>query len=293
MKKMRKLIPAFSMLLVAAIMLSTASYAWFTMGTTAEATGMQVKAEAASSLLIVDAEGVTSGKEYEAFKGATNTIAMESHTKTLIPATAFTAGDLGENVAAPASNLVTLADYAKVNSVTGATTDGASFVAAEDNKHFVEYVMYIASAAGDMGSAESGNTLCATISLPQATVAKYIDNALSIQINVYDNKSDDVAASKTVTLKDVAAASNQKLVVDLKTAVIPGAFEADANGAYTAIGDYVKVVMRVYYDGAMEDTAKQMTYLRNDTMINLDTATAFGLAFDYGTAGDGSVAVGQ
>ena len=41
-----KLIPAFVMLLVSAVLMSTASFAWFAMNTTVEATGMEVKAKA-------------------------------------------------------------------------------------------------------------------------------------------------------------------------------------------------------------------------------------------------------
>lgn len=44
MKMTRKLIPAFVMLIVSAIMLSTASYAWFANSTSVNATGMTVKA---------------------------------------------------------------------------------------------------------------------------------------------------------------------------------------------------------------------------------------------------------
>ena len=52
MKKMRKLIPAFSMLLVAAIMLSTATFAWFTMNESVTASGMEIQAKASGNLLI-------------------------------------------------------------------------------------------------------------------------------------------------------------------------------------------------------------------------------------------------
>ena len=55
MKKMRKLIPAFAMLMIAAVMMSTASFAWFTMNDTVTATGMEVKAIATGSLVIGDA----------------------------------------------------------------------------------------------------------------------------------------------------------------------------------------------------------------------------------------------
>lgn len=49
---MRKLIPAFALLLVSAVLLSTASYAWFSMNTTVTATNMQVKAVAEQGILI-------------------------------------------------------------------------------------------------------------------------------------------------------------------------------------------------------------------------------------------------
>ena len=65
MKKMRRLIPAIAMLLVSAVMLSTASFAWFSMNTDVTASGMQIQAIADSSLVIsqapLTAEGSTAG----------------------------------------------------------------------------------------------------------------------------------------------------------------------------------------------------------------------------------------
>ena len=51
MKTTRKIIPALVMLLVSAIMLSTASYAWFATQTTVEANSMSVKAKAEAKYL--------------------------------------------------------------------------------------------------------------------------------------------------------------------------------------------------------------------------------------------------
>lgn len=48
----KKLIPAVSMLTVSAMMLSTATYAWFTMNKTVTVTGMEVKTKVGSNLLI-------------------------------------------------------------------------------------------------------------------------------------------------------------------------------------------------------------------------------------------------
>lgn len=57
MKNTRKLIPAIAMLLVSAVMMSTASFAWFSTANTAVAEGMQVKATAAGGLAIASYTG--------------------------------------------------------------------------------------------------------------------------------------------------------------------------------------------------------------------------------------------
>ena len=70
MKKMRKLIPAFCMLLLSAVMLSTSTFAWFSMNTTVTATGMKITAKADSKFLQI----VPSGTEFS------DTIAQTSAT---------------------------------------------------------------------------------------------------------------------------------------------------------------------------------------------------------------------
>jgi hypothetical protein len=52
--KMRKLLPAFAMLTVSAISLSSATYAWFTMNKTVTVTGMSMKTKVGANLLISD-----------------------------------------------------------------------------------------------------------------------------------------------------------------------------------------------------------------------------------------------
>lgn len=54
---MKKLLPAFGMLMVSASMLATSTYAWFTMNKTVEVTGMQMKAQAEKGLLINEMTG--------------------------------------------------------------------------------------------------------------------------------------------------------------------------------------------------------------------------------------------
>lgn len=54
MKNARKLLPAIAMLLISAVMMSTASFAWFSTNTTATANGMTVKIATAKTILIKD-----------------------------------------------------------------------------------------------------------------------------------------------------------------------------------------------------------------------------------------------
>lgn len=52
MKQFKKLVPAMLMLLVSASMLGTSTYAWFSMNTSVQATGMQVQAVAEDGIVI-------------------------------------------------------------------------------------------------------------------------------------------------------------------------------------------------------------------------------------------------
>lgn len=52
MKAMRKLIPALCLLLISAVLMGTSTYAWFAMNTTVKSTGMKVKVNTVSTLLI-------------------------------------------------------------------------------------------------------------------------------------------------------------------------------------------------------------------------------------------------
>lgn len=74
---MKKLIPALAMLLIAAVMLGTSTYAWFSMNTTVTATGMSVTATTPVNLLISSTEAGT----------YSNTVAAdETYTGKLYPA---------------------------------------------------------------------------------------------------------------------------------------------------------------------------------------------------------------
>lgn len=78
MKATRKLIPAIAMLLVAAAVMSTASYAWFTMSKQVTATGMNVTVTAPSNLVIAT--------EFSGPYAASANLEVLDHTYYVVPA---------------------------------------------------------------------------------------------------------------------------------------------------------------------------------------------------------------
>ncbi|MBQ3015398.1 MAG: hypothetical protein IJD79_01305 [Clostridia bacterium] len=79
MKLSRKILPALAMLLVSAIMLTTASFAWFAMNRSVEANGMSVNIQSDSVYLLI-ADGTKTAEEIQTAKA---TVATGTPTGTL------------------------------------------------------------------------------------------------------------------------------------------------------------------------------------------------------------------
>jgi hypothetical protein len=76
MKKFIKLIPALAMLLIATMLVSTATFAWFSMNSSVSVTGMQIKTRVSDNLLIAEATDGTAdndGEDEDAYKKAITT----------------------------------------------------------------------------------------------------------------------------------------------------------------------------------------------------------------------------
>lgn len=231
MKKMRKLIPAFAMLLVSAIMMSTASFAWFTMNDQVQATGMQVQAKASGNLLISENPMTATAKDIKVDFGGAK--------KDISPIT-FDQNDWkipGGEVDAIYGDTATLvaADDDDVNADH------------DDNPYFLEYVVYLAT-AGDAFSGtlqfdfnEIANTT-ETIA-PAYTLALYLEGA--------DGKVDYNAPIAQYNVKDMRAHEREEGTtgfVDTHVTVnIPSTYGKTQSNA---VG--LKVVIRIYVDGALQ-----------------------------------------
>ena len=292
MKKMRRLIPAIAMLLVSAVMLSTASFAWFTMSTSATAEGMKIKAEASSSLLITNA----TENFLNAFTMADGSVEWEDAATALIPATHYVAptgeGEdqvvthpLAEGVTIGNSGLVSV-DSTKVTAATGVYT-GAYYVPAENvsngDTYYVDYTVRI----GASGAAIANQDLQATISL-DGDLAYLLHNAVTIDFLVSETKGTAPAYQQKLNFETIDAATNNSVVLTLASdvtipqALVAGEVETDDDGAVVsngaaALGDYITVTMRVYFDGA-ETNANNEIYVRNALAVTNEIG--FAVRFD-------------
>lgn len=268
MKKMRKLLPAFAMLLVSAIMMSTASFAWFSMGTTATATGMEVTATASSSLIISKVATL------DALKAANQTVELGAATSNLKPATHNDDPDITS-----ASGLVRPKEEGDIDAGTGAMLAGNELVEAGTG-YYYDYTVYIATTGG---TALTDKTLYAYITVPAALVST-IHNAVTIDFHVGVTNDDAVttpvtyyANSETNFLKVVtdgtadATGTKKTLRVKISDQMTIPLLVADEEDVSVS---YVTVTMRVYFDGDLDDTAAGAKYVRN-TMVS-----ASGAAFE-------------
>ena len=205
------------MLCITLAMLSTATFAWFTMNDKVSATGMQVQAKSKGSLVISMDDPVA--------QGATDTevdFADGSATK-LIPVTY-------------SSGWKIVADPSTVDKTTGSPNAALTDVVMLKDVHYVDYLVYIASS----GEAMQDQILNATVEFDgendvlankAITVAFYVNN---------DAPSSGEVPDETVRIG--AGEAEVKTDVDITSC-------ADAAGG-------IPITMRIYFDGAASNGGK-------------------------------------
>lgn len=252
MKKMRRLIPAIAMLLVSAVMLSTASFAWFTMNSEVEATGMTVQAKSDGSM-VIDTKPLTA-----ASTGWEAQFAAQGNKK-LVPVSygtykvATRQGDSIQVDETPSTGWYDAFDNKLVDSMTGASP---YYKAAADNNNYIDYVVYIGMAS----ESEVKNvqvTLTEDLGMYIAgayAVAFYVDKDITDATTVdtaFTTGTPDLilhCTTKTGLTKDDKAVTNTgKLFTEAVT--IPSTIGVDAG----ADGVGIKVTMRVFIDGDLKD----------------------------------------
>jgi hypothetical protein len=236
MKKMRKLIPAFAMLMVAAIMMTTASFAWFTMNDEVTATGMQIQAKASGSLII--------SKDPLNWQSNTTTIDIDTGVNKLRPMM------YKEGWKIPASDV----DY-----YTGKVGADATYKTPDNLGEYYKQTEFYIGAAGDpLNGANFTMTLTAPV-MPDGNAAY----AYSVAIYVLSpdltgtTTTWESMTNKTPTILHVDKYQNTNgtsNTVTLTNINVPSIVGVGAQDAKTT---GLKVVVQFFVDGSLE--AKNQT----------------------------------
>lgn len=132
MKKFSKLIPAFCMLLISAMLMGTSTFAWFSMNKTATVNGLAVKANAESIyLLISNTAASTTAADIQAENGGKGyTTVSENVTNAELKPAALVTNATKEGVKA-----TSISDYSSANSwYTAEAVDASASTVKQDSE---------------------------------------------------------------------------------------------------------------------------------------------------------------
>lgn len=241
MKFTRKLIPAFAMLLLSAVLMSTASFAWFSVNTQVTAQGMNVKAKAEAGLSIASAPAGTYGIDANS-------------------ATATTA-ELKPGSTSDLANW-----YHSTSTSTSKPNTGAAYEAATEGTHYVKHSFYIRSTA-----AEALNFTSLDVKSVTATGAlQALSKALRVGIKV-------TGADKTYIYAPVAGATTGYTVHgDVAVTALAGTAESKTSVNSVPANTENGLVVEVYIWFEGEDAA----CVSNNIVADLETI-AVSVVFGY------------
>ena len=273
--KVKRLIPALAMLLIAAMLMGTSTFAWFSMNREVKATNMQISAKADSSLVISKTTSFVAGNVVENF-GSTD------YKPVVMPATRWASGmtdntDSHAAVTEPATKLVYVANGGDVSPTTGKVAEGktlyydaATTASSADGTttigYYYDYIVYIAAEG-----ARAIDTGKLVVSIDPVTFDADEDILKASTVIFLVN---DTVVTGDVLLKD--GVTNKELIASLASTNIP-------SGAPGTVAGAVKITMRVFIDGALDKDGTN-NYVRNQAIVDLARAAVFSATFDVTAA---------
>ena len=196
MKKFKKLIPAFCMLLISAVLMGTSTYAWFSMNRTVTANGMEVTAKSNSEFLLIGAGNSASAA------------AIQEGKKTEIDATYATVGNTDKKVF-PAAYTTTLIAANPTNG--SAEISANSWYTANSNKTDEVQSGTNAKNVKAVTEGDKDHMLTYTVKL---TLSKD-SNAISKKIKVTPTfTTADASVKALVVFGNDASSSTERILID-------------------------------------------------------------------------------
>lgn len=228
MKNFRKLIPAVCMLLLAAVMAGTSTFAWFSMNTTVTAGTMAVSATAPTNLRIC----ATNSTDDSKWSGA---LSLSDSLTTMVPVSC-------DNTNSTLAFYKVKANGDKIDYNNGAYNEDTTFEAATAGKDYYTTSFFIKAVGAD-----ASNLKLSTITL-SAGGTKQLDKALRVMAVCGENKFIyEPVAGAADTYKAVKSLNTEKPVLgDNITVSNANSVLADT---VTVTKTPVKVTIYIWYEG--------------------------------------------
>lgn len=237
MKFTRKLIPALAMLVVSATMMSTASFAWFSMNSRVSATGMSVTAVAPVNLQISTQENT----------GYTNAITEYTNvTGKLMPASTVDPTDVNKFFAVKEGTgpVINSGEGGAVGSSSDVVFQSAPTAVSDDNGYYIDYKFYL-----QLTSAVSEDTNIYLSELTFTESTKVLNQAVRVALLNESNKLVAIYAYDTDTAEAIAELDSDGTI---KTLASTGAIKAGNNEkvvTFTAGQTKTSVTLRLWIEG--------------------------------------------
>lgn len=283
---MKKLIPALALLLLSAVLLTTASYAWFSMNTKVTVTGMQVKTKVSSNLLIAGGALADAAKKADnlftnKYEASITDVLLEPVSTTTGKAFFYTTdarSDGSKNAPLTGTDAVALEAYNAAEVPTSSElTDFNTAYSTTGAVGYVDYVFQLkATNTGDSAANIQITKLDLTYNKANAADDDDDENAFRVAVFVEDmgeTGSTCTAGSGTLiaTYKTASAANHDGKTAN-STTTITGTptYNGTATLASVAAGktNYYKVVVRLWIEG-------QDTTCTNETFVDLTKTGAY------------------
>lgn len=227
MKNFRKLIPAVCMLLLAAVMAGTSTFAWFSMNTTVTAGTMAVSATAPTNLRICK----TNSDNDSDWSGA---LSLTDSLNTMEPVSC-------DNTNSALAFYKVKANGDKIDYNNGAYKEDTTFEAATANTHYYTTSFWIKAVGAD-----ASDLKLSTIKMNEGGGKKELDKALRVMVVCGENKFiyEPVTGAAT-TYKAVKSLNTEKPVLGDDIVVS----NADSVLADTVTKTAVQVTIYIWYEG--------------------------------------------
>ena len=267
---MKKLIPALCMLLIAATLMGTSTFAWFSMNTQVTATGMQVKAQAEGGIVISNSSKATWSSEATA-QVTSAALYPTSHAANDTKWYHNKSNDANNAAAGQASTT-----YQNLDTITlSSTNEGVGYIESNANSTFdagTDAAYYLLN---NFTIKSSGDALSSTLYINQVAVQssgalKDIDKALRVAIVVASTTYIYAPVDGATTTYRVAGSSEDTIAYTTVT----GKNLATSVTTIPNTNDGIPVSIYVYFEG--EDQNCKSTNISGITTNDLTVSVQFG-----------------